>query len=76
MVFPSLRVGMGALANGLHHSHSNSRSKPHLRPTQQVIAHPILNPLSKARDGTHILMDTIWVHNPLSYNGNAPCASA
>ena len=22
----------------------------------------ILNPLSEARDGTHILMDTSWVH--------------
>ena len=27
----------------------------------------ILNPLSKARDGTHILEDTSWVHNPLGH---------
>ena len=29
----------------------------------------IFNPLSKARDGTQILMDTSQVHNPLSHNG-------
>ena len=31
----------------------------------------ILNPLSKASDQTHILMDTGRVLNPLSYNGNS-----
>ena len=30
--------------------------------------HWILNPLSRARDRTHILKDTIWVFNPLSHN--------
>ena len=28
----------------------------------------ILNPMSEAREWTHILMDTIWVLNPLSHN--------
>ena len=31
----------------------------------------ILNPLNEARDQTHILMDTIWVLNLLSHNGNS-----
>ena len=32
----------------------------------------ILNPLSEARDGTCILMDTNQVLNPQSHNGNSP----
>ena len=31
----------------------------------------ILNPLSKARDWTHILMDISWIFNPLSHNRNS-----
>ena len=32
----------------------------------------ILNPMSEARDQTHILIvDTNWVLNPVSYNGNS-----
>ena len=31
---------MGAVAAGLHHSHSNARSEPHLRPTLQLTAMP------------------------------------
>ena len=31
---------IGAVAAGLHHSHSNVRSKPHLRPTPQLMARP------------------------------------
>ena len=33
--------------------------------------HWILNPLSRARDRTHILLDTCWVCNLLSHNGNS-----
>ena len=33
--------------------------------------HWILNPLSKARNPTHILMDTRQVHKLLSHNGNS-----
>ena len=33
--------------------------------------HWILNPLSKARDQTHILIDTSQVHNLLSHRGNS-----
>ena len=56
------RGQFGATATCLHHSHSNAGSKPHLRPTPQLMQRQILNPLSKARDGTHVLMDTSWVH--------------
>ena len=31
----------------------------------------MLNPLSKARDGTHILMDTSQILNPLSHDRNS-----
>ena len=30
----------------------------------------ILNPLTGARDRTHVLMDTSWVYNLLSHDGN------
>ena len=33
--------------------------------------HRILNPLSEARGRTRILMDTIWILNPLSHNRNS-----
>ena len=36
----------------------------------------ILNPLSEARDGTHIFMDTGQVLNLLSHNGNSECISS
>ena len=49
---------IGPLCAGLCHSHSNARSKVHLRPTPQPQQHQILNSLSRARDGTCSLMDT------------------
>ena len=33
--------------------------------------HQILNPVSKAKDWTHILMDTSRVFNPLCHDGNS-----
>ena len=42
------RALMGAVAVGLHHSHSNVGSE--LCPTTQLMAMWILNPLRKARD--------------------------
>ena len=40
---------IGAVAAGLHQSHSNSGSKPRLQPTPQFMAMWILNPLSKGQ---------------------------
>ena len=34
------RGQIGAVAVGLHHSHSNSGSEPHLQPTPQLMATP------------------------------------
>ena len=48
---------IGAVAASLRHSHSNARSEPCLRPTPQLMAMPDPDPLSQARDQTHILMD-------------------
>ena len=53
---------IGAPAAGLHHSHSNSGSEPHLRPTPYLMQHQIFTPLSKARNQIRILMDTSQVH--------------
>ena len=58
MKFPRLGRGhIRAAAARLHHSHSNTRSKLHPWPILQQ--HWILNPLSKARDWTRILTDTM-----------------
>ena len=48
-----------AVDAGLHHS--NARSEPRLRPTPQLMACQILNPLSEARVRTYILMDASQV---------------
>ena len=43
-------------------------------PPCNLVHHWIINPLSEARDGTHILMDTSRVLNPLSYIRNSQTA--
>ena len=50
---------IGATAASLHHSHSNFKSKPCLKPTAQ---RQIFNPLSEAKDRTHKLMVPSWIH--------------
>ena len=62
------RHGIGASAAGLRHSQSNTRSELHLWPSCSLQQHWILNPLSKPRDWTCILMDTGKILNPLSHN--------
>ena len=53
----------------LHHNQSNVGSKRHLQPMPQQKW--ILNPVSKVRDWTCILMDTNRVLNLLSHNGDS-----
>ena len=48
------RGQIGAIAAGLHHSHSNARSEAYLQPIPQFTA---LLDLSETRDQTCILMD-------------------
>ena len=66
------RGPIGAVATGLHQSHSNVRSEPRLQPTPQLGAvatglhhsswqRRIVNPLSKGRDRTHNLMVPSWI---------------
>ena len=69
-----LRLGgqMGAAAAGLHHSHSNVGSELHLQPLLRSSQQRwTLNPLSEARDRTHILIDTSQVLNLLIHNRNS-----
>ena len=42
--------------------HSIARSTPHLQPIPQQRQHRIFNPLERARNPTHILVDTSQVH--------------
>ena len=55
------RGRIGAVATGLHHSHSNLGSEPSLQPTVQLTA-TSFNSLSKARDRTCVLMDASQIH--------------
>ena len=46
--------------------------KLQLRATPHPQQHQLLHPLSEARDGTCIFMDTSRVLNPLNHSGNSP----
>ena len=50
-----------AVDAGLRQSHSNTKSKPPLRPTPWFTECRILNPLSEARDRTHNLVVPSWI---------------
>ena len=63
MAHGSSQARVQAAAASLRHSHSNARSELHLRPTPQLMATQILNPLIEDRDQTCILMDTSRVHS-------------
>ena len=73
---PQARGQIRATAASLCHSHSNARSEPHLdhlhhRSWQRWI----LNPLSKARSQTGILMGTRWVCYRWATMGTPPSFS-
>ena len=44
------RGPVGAIAAGLHHSHSHARSEPHLPPTLQLTAMPDLYPTEQDQE--------------------------
>ena len=61
------RGRIGTAAAGLHHSHSNARSKLHLQPTPHLNQHRwIPDPLSKARDWTLDTYSYTNDHNSLT----------
>ena len=55
------RGQIGAAADGLCHSHSNVDSEPICDLRHHSWQRQILNPLSKAKDQTQVLMDTSQV---------------
>ena len=57
----------GATTAGLHHSHSNTASKPCLRSIPQHCWIPY--PLSEARDQTRILLDASQIPFPCATMG-------
>ena len=70
---PWLGEPIGAVATSLHQNHSNVESEPHLQPTPQLHQQRrVLNPASKARDRTGILMDARPVCNRWAMMGTAP----
>ena len=52
-------------------AYATATAMPDPRPVWDLQQHQILNPLTEARNRTWILMDTSWVCNPLSHNGNS-----
>ena len=52
---------IGAAADGHSHNRSISGSKPCLSTIESSRHHQVLNPLSEAKDQTHVLMDTSQV---------------
>ena len=65
------RGQIGAAVAGLHHCHSKWDLSGVCNLHHGSQQRWILNPLRETRDWTEILMDTSWVCNLLSHNGNA-----
>ena len=52
------------------------RNRNHMRKLHRSLRqHQILNPMSEARDQTHIFMDSSQILNPLNHNGNSSLVS-
>ena len=62
-----------AIAASLHHNHSSWDLSCACDLHHSLWQHQILNPLSKAKDGTHILMDTNRIHFCCATTGT-PCS--
>ena len=60
MEFPKLGVELELQLLAYTTAHSNVKSELFLQPTAQLMAMPTLNPQSKARDRTCILLDPSW----------------
>ena len=63
---------IGALATGLHHSHSHMGSSRVCDLHHSSRQRRILNPLSKGRDRTRNLMVPSQIRQPLRHDGNSP----
>ena len=57
---------------GLHHSHSSARSEQNLGTMLSLQQRQLLNPLSKARDQTRILMETMSGFSPTELQQELP----
>ena len=63
---------IGAVAAGLHHSHSNTRSEPSLQPTSQLTAMPDPQPTEQGQ-GSHLQPHGSQSDPfPLCHDGNSP----
>ena len=69
MEFPSLGVKSEMQLPATDTAMQDPSHVPDLHHNSQQ--HRIINPLSEARDPTYSLMDTNWILNPQSHNGNS-----
>ena len=67
------RGPVGTVVTGLCHSHSTRDPSRVCDLHHSSWQHRILNPVSKAREWTHILMDASRIRQPLSHDGNSQC---
>ena len=67
------RIGFNSELQLLAHPTATATQNPSLIWDQRHCSRQpwVLNALSKAKDWTRILMDTSWVYNLLSHNGNS-----